>query len=159
MTSLTKNPHIPSKKFFFECRLEDLPRLLRLLLCLQSILDRRNSRKATAFRRFFSRKSPKAAGRQRVKVTYRCLELICLQLIIPFARNKMQKVFLVRFKYSHCCVSDAAFRLLYRSSFDPRSNLSLRPLFLTNAQRTDTSVTDKHGKKCYAQNIMILFII
>jgi len=24
MTSLTKNPHLPSKKIFFECRLEDL---------------------------------------------------------------------------------------------------------------------------------------
>jgi len=31
MTSLTKNPQPPSKKFFFECRQEDLPRLLRLL--------------------------------------------------------------------------------------------------------------------------------
>jgi len=30
MTSLTKNPHLPSKKFFFECRLEDLPHLLTL---------------------------------------------------------------------------------------------------------------------------------
>jgi len=30
MTSLTKNPQSPSKKFFFECRLEDLTRLLTL---------------------------------------------------------------------------------------------------------------------------------
>jgi len=30
MTSLTKNPHPPTKKFFFECRPEDLPRLLRV---------------------------------------------------------------------------------------------------------------------------------
>jgi len=28
MTSLTKNPHPPSKKIFFECRLQDLPRFL-----------------------------------------------------------------------------------------------------------------------------------
>jgi len=30
MTSLTKNLHSPSKKFFFECRPEDLLRLLTL---------------------------------------------------------------------------------------------------------------------------------
>jgi len=30
MTSLTKNPQPPSKKIFFGCRLEDLPRLLTL---------------------------------------------------------------------------------------------------------------------------------
>jgi len=30
MTSLTKNPQPPTKKFFFECRLEDLPNLLRV---------------------------------------------------------------------------------------------------------------------------------
>jgi len=30
MTSLTKNPHPPTKKILFECRLEDLPRLLTL---------------------------------------------------------------------------------------------------------------------------------
>ena len=45
----------PRQKSFFECRLEDLPCLLRLLPGLQSILDRRNSRtKPRAFRRFFS---------------------------------------------------------------------------------------------------------
>jgi len=31
MTSLTKNPQLPSKKIFFKCRLEDLSHLLRLL--------------------------------------------------------------------------------------------------------------------------------
>jgi len=30
MTSLTKNPHIPTKKIFIESRLENLPHLLRL---------------------------------------------------------------------------------------------------------------------------------
>jgi len=30
MTSLTTNQHPPSKKIVFECRLEDLPRLLTL---------------------------------------------------------------------------------------------------------------------------------
>jgi len=56
MTSLTKNPHSPSKKFFFECRLEDFPpRLLRLLPRLESIADRRNSHaKPRAFKHFFS---------------------------------------------------------------------------------------------------------
>ena len=56
MTSLTKNPQPPSKKIFFECRLEDLPHLChRLLPGLQSIPDRRNSpAKPCAFRRFFS---------------------------------------------------------------------------------------------------------
>jgi len=54
MTLLTKKLHPPSKKIFFECRLEDLPRLLRLLAGLYSIPDRRNSRaKSRAFRRFF----------------------------------------------------------------------------------------------------------
>ena len=68
MTSLTKNSHPPSKKFFFECRLEDLPRLLRLLPGLQSIPDWRKSRaKPHAFRHFFFRKSPNPSGRQRVK--------------------------------------------------------------------------------------------
>jgi len=28
MTSLTKNPHPPTKKYFIECKLQDLPRLL-----------------------------------------------------------------------------------------------------------------------------------
>ena len=59
MTSLTKKPHSSSKKFFSECKLEDLPRLLRLLPGLQSIPDWRNSRaKPRAFRRFSLRKSP-----------------------------------------------------------------------------------------------------
>jgi len=31
--------------------------------------------------------------------------MICLQLLIPFAENKMWKLFLVRFRYCHCCVS------------------------------------------------------
>jgi len=34
MTSLTKNPQPPSKKFFFEWRLEDLPSLLSLWTAL-----------------------------------------------------------------------------------------------------------------------------
>ena len=67
MTSLANNLHPPSKKFFFDCSLEDLPRLLRLLLGQQSILDRRNSRaKPRAFRCFFSRKFPNPSGRQSV---------------------------------------------------------------------------------------------
>jgi len=54
-------PH--NQKIFFKCRLEDLPRLLRLLPGLYSIQDRRNSHtKPRAFRRFFFWKSPKAAG-------------------------------------------------------------------------------------------------
>jgi len=31
--------------------------------------------------------------------------MICLTLTIPFAGNKMHKLFLVRVRYSHCCVS------------------------------------------------------
>jgi len=68
MTSLTKNPHPPSEKIFFECRLENLPRHLMLQLGPQPEQERRYSRtKPRAFRRFFSRKSPKAARCQRVK--------------------------------------------------------------------------------------------
>ena len=54
---------------FFKCRLEDLPRLLRLLLGLHSISDQRNScAKPRAFRRFYFQKSLKPSGRQRVKL-------------------------------------------------------------------------------------------
>ena len=54
MTLLTKNPRTPSRKFFFECRLEYLPRLLRLLPGLSSIPDQRNSHaKPHAFWCFF----------------------------------------------------------------------------------------------------------
>jgi len=54
VTSLTKNPHSPTKKFIFECRLQDLPRLLRLWPGQQHLLDRRNSRaKPCAFWCFF----------------------------------------------------------------------------------------------------------
>jgi len=31
--------------------------------------------------------------------------MIFLQLMIPFAGNKMWKLFLVRFSYRHCCVT------------------------------------------------------
>jgi len=67
MTSLTKKTQPPSKKFFFECRLEDLPCLLTLQPCPLPVQEQRYSRaKPRAFRRFFFQKSPKAAGHQSV---------------------------------------------------------------------------------------------
>jgi len=39
------------------------------------------------------------------KLTYRRLEMICLQLTTPFAGNKVQKPFLGTFSYRDCCVS------------------------------------------------------
>jgi len=60
MTSLTKKRTPQAKKIFFECRLEDLPRHLRLLPGLSNIPDRRNScAKPRTFRRFFP-KIPKS---------------------------------------------------------------------------------------------------
>jgi len=56
MTSLTKDPH-PQAKIFFLCRLEDLPRLLRLLPGLHFYLVFSGPEKfprKTTFRRFFS---------------------------------------------------------------------------------------------------------
>jgi len=41
MTSLTKNPQTPTKKFFFECRLEDWPIRLRSSTAFQR--NRRSS--------------------------------------------------------------------------------------------------------------------
>jgi len=55
MTSLTKKQHTPSKKFFFEFRLEDLPRLLTLRPGPECEQEQRYSHaKPRAFRRFFS---------------------------------------------------------------------------------------------------------
>jgi len=69
MTPLTKKPHPPSKNFFFECRLEDLLHLLRLLPGLKSIPDRRNSRaKPRAFRRFFSENPRNQPDAKELKV-------------------------------------------------------------------------------------------
>ena len=39
------------------------------------------------------------------KQTYRRLEMICLYLMIPFAGNKMKKLFLVKFRFRRCCIS------------------------------------------------------
>jgi len=58
MTSLTKKPHPPGKNFSFECRLEDLPCLLRLVPGLWSIPDWRNSRAKPRALGVFSPKIP-----------------------------------------------------------------------------------------------------
>jgi len=55
--------------------------------------------------------------------------MIRLQLTIAFAGNKMQNLFLVRFRYCHCCVSVIMqpSGYFYKSPFGTRSNLSLQP--------------------------------
>ena len=91
MTSLTKNPHPPSKKIFFKCRLEDFLRLLTLRPGLWLVQKRRNSRtKPRAFRQFF-RKSPKAAGRQSVKQILQLLNLLLLYIVFPCRYTNFQK--------------------------------------------------------------------
>jgi len=54
--------------------------------------------------------------------------MICLQVTIPFVGNKTQKLFLLRFGCHHFSVSVIMQPSGYKSSFGPRSNLSLRPL-------------------------------
>ena len=77
MMTLTKKPHSPNKKFFFECRLEDLLRLLMLQPGPQPKQELRYSHaNPLAFRgvfsysrakpRVFRRKSLKAAGCQSI---------------------------------------------------------------------------------------------
>jgi len=71
------------------------------------------------------------------KLTQRRLETICLQPLFPFAKNKMWKLFLVRLRYCHCCISVTMLLsvshiavmgwLLHKSLLGPRSNL--RPWF------------------------------
>jgi len=57
MASLTKNPQPAAKIIFFECKLQDLPRLLSFWPGWQGLPDRRNYRaKPPAFRCFFSAK-------------------------------------------------------------------------------------------------------
>ena len=63
--SLTKNPHTPTKKFFFECKLEDLSLLLSLLPGLLRWAEK-FPHKATCISVFFSRKFPKMARHQSV---------------------------------------------------------------------------------------------
>jgi len=70
------------------------------------------------------------------------------ELMILFARNKLKKLFLVRFRYCHCYISiimppsgyfigamfgprsimNSALRVFCKSSFGHQRNLSLRPL-------------------------------
>ena len=73
MTLLTKNPHPPSKKFFLECRLEDLPHLLTLRPVNRTVVEIRNPNSsgdipAQSHVRLgiFFPKSPKVAGCQAV---------------------------------------------------------------------------------------------
>jgi len=66
MTSLTKKTHPPSKKLFFECRLEDLLHLEIFTGSVEHTRPEKFPRKATCVYTFFF-KSPKAAGCQKVK--------------------------------------------------------------------------------------------
>jgi len=68
MTSLTKNPHPPSKKFLFECRLKDLLRLLRLLPGLRAYRTGEIPAESHVRLGVFFRKSPNPSRRQRVNL-------------------------------------------------------------------------------------------
>ena len=67
MSSLTKNRHLPTKKFFFKCRLERIAASFDTLTRSVGLTGPEKFRhKATCVSVFFSRKSPKAARRQSV---------------------------------------------------------------------------------------------
>jgi len=70
-TSLTKNPYSPSKKLFFECRLEDLPCLFETFTrFVEHTRPEKFPYKPTCVQTFFFWKSPKAARCQRVNLDH-----------------------------------------------------------------------------------------
>jgi len=67
--------------------------------------------------------------------------------MVHFAANKMQKLFLVRFRYRHCCVSV----IMWASDYFiiiiwPRRNLCLRHLAQSDPWRSVSASTQPRGQ-------------